>query len=452
MKKFKLIIVYLLIGITFLSLSVSIIYKFRFNSFEKEEIINKISFLTSDELEGRLCGSQGNFLAQNFIVDKFKEMNLTPYKENYLHEFSVYHPTEIEGTPYLKVMNSKGEEVKRYNYNKDFKDTFLNFKINNISFDKRNKINIYPSAFTVKDTKGNSAVFVSSELSSFNFRSSFVYDTPGDLYTTVTKTTFNELIDYYKNGYSIECFFPYKIENTQVNNVAGIIKGKNSALPPLALTAHFDHMGKDLEGNIYRGALDNASGISFLIELASLLNSLPTPERDIIIVALNAEEFGLLGAKYFAQENKDNILSGKVINFDMIGSDDNIPITLMTGQNPEDKKELIDNLIKHCKNKNLAYIIESKDSSDHASFLHEGIDSVTVNDGDISKIHTPMDTVEHISKSAMDRAFSVVWPEIYNLAYTSSPLFLIDTRICLLLFSILILLVALAISLKRQSN
>lgn len=452
MKKFKLMIVYLLIGITFLTLNISIIYKFRFDLFEKEEILNKITFFTSDELEGRLCGSKGNFLAQDFIVNKFKEMNLTPYNGKYLHEFPVYYPNKIEGIPYLKVINSNGKEIKRYTYNKDFKDTFLNFRINNISFDKNSNINIYPNAFTVKDNNDRSAVFISSEISPFNFRSSFVYDTPGDLYTTVSKTTFNELIDYYKNGYSIECFFPYKIENTQVNNVAGMIKGKDSTQPPLVLTAHFDHMGKDLDGTIYRGALDNSSGISFLIELASLLKSLPTPERNIIIVALNAEEFGLLGAKYFAQENKDNLLNGKIINFDMIGSDDNIPITLMSGQNPEDKKELLYNLINHCKDKKLEYIVESKDSSDHASFIHEGIDSVTINDGDISRIHTPMDTVEHISKSAIDRAFSVVWPEIYNLAYTSSPLFIIDTKICILISAILILLVILAVSFKRENT
>lgn len=69
-------------------------------------------------------------------------------------------------------------------------------------------------------------------------------------------------------------------------------------------TAHWDHLGKDekLEGDqIYNGALDNASGTAGLIELAEAFTRLPSPpKRSILFLAVTAEEKGLLGAKYYA--------------------------------------------------------------------------------------------------------------------------------------------------------
>jgi Zn-dependent M28 family amino/carboxypeptidase len=69
-------------------------------------------------------------------------------------------------------------------------------------------------------------------------------------------------------------------------------------------TAHWDHLGRDttLQGDqIYNGALDNASGTAALLELAEAYTALPTPpDRSIVFLAVTAEEYGLLGAKYYA--------------------------------------------------------------------------------------------------------------------------------------------------------
>ena len=70
-------------------------------------------------------------------------------------------------------------------------------------------------------------------------------------------------------------------------------------------TAHWDHLGRNetLEGDqIYNGALDNASGTAGLLELAEAFSALdPPPARSILFLAVTAEEKGLLGAKYYAQ-------------------------------------------------------------------------------------------------------------------------------------------------------
>jgi Zn-dependent M28 family amino/carboxypeptidase len=70
-------------------------------------------------------------------------------------------------------------------------------------------------------------------------------------------------------------------------------------------TAHWDHLGMDttLVGDqIYNGALDNASGVAALLELADAFTKLdPAPPRSVLFLAVTAEEKGLLGAKYYAE-------------------------------------------------------------------------------------------------------------------------------------------------------
>lgn len=69
-------------------------------------------------------------------------------------------------------------------------------------------------------------------------------------------------------------------------------------------TAHWDHLGKDSSKDgdqIYNGAVDNASGTAALIEVAEAFSKLPVaPERSITIMAVTAEEQGLLGSKFYA--------------------------------------------------------------------------------------------------------------------------------------------------------
>lgn len=69
-------------------------------------------------------------------------------------------------------------------------------------------------------------------------------------------------------------------------------------------SAHWDHMGRDttITGDqIFNGALDNASGVAELLQIAKAFTALPArPPRSVMFVALTAEEKGLLGAKHFA--------------------------------------------------------------------------------------------------------------------------------------------------------
>jgi len=89
-------------------------------------------------------------------------------------------------------------------------------------------------------------------------------------------------------------------------NVIGKITGTKRPDEVIIYTAHWDHLGigrPDATGDsIYNGALDNASGTAALLELARAFKSMKTkPERTIILLSVTAEEQGLLGSAYYAQ-------------------------------------------------------------------------------------------------------------------------------------------------------
>jgi Zn-dependent M28 family amino/carboxypeptidase len=101
----------------------------------------------------------------------------------------------------------------------------------------------------------------------------------------------------------------FTIKNTlrevQSANVVAKVEGSEKKDEYVVYSAHWDHLGKDpkLEGDqIFNGALDNASGIATLLEIAEGFTKLSTPpKRSILFLAVTAEEKGLLGAKYYAE-------------------------------------------------------------------------------------------------------------------------------------------------------
>ena len=102
------------------------------------------------------------------------------------------------------------------------------------------------------------------------------------------------------------------------------LEGSDPALKNeyVVYTAHWDHLGRDpkLQGDqIFNGALDNASGTAALLEIAEAFTKLATPpKRSILFLAVTAEEKGLLGAKYYA-ENPLYPLNKTLANINMDG-------------------------------------------------------------------------------------------------------------------------------------
>ncbi len=113
------------------------------------------------------------------------------------------------------------------------------------------------------------------------------------------------------------------LDTVESDNVIGMIEGSDPDLKDeiIVLTAHLDHIGvsKSFEDDkINNGALDNAAGVSTMLEVARMVLEGDRPRRSIMLLLVTAEEKGLLGAQYFAQNPTVDVsrLVGNV-NLDM---------------------------------------------------------------------------------------------------------------------------------------
>lgn len=97
-----------------------------------------------------------------------------------------------------------------------------------------------------------------------------------------------------------------KHESMEASNVVGMLPGADPKLKGeyVIMSAHLDHVGvgRPVNGDaIYNGAMDDASGVASVIEIARLMHATGVrPKRSIIFIAVTAEEKGELGSRYFA--------------------------------------------------------------------------------------------------------------------------------------------------------
>jgi Zn-dependent M28 family amino/carboxypeptidase len=109
-------------------------------------------------------------------------------------------------------------------------------------------------------------------------------------------------------GVTVSLAFKNDVKAKRTANVMGRLPGSDPKLASEAVlyTAHHDHLGIDEsapEGKdrIYNGALDNATGVSSVLNIAQAMAAMPqAPRRSVIFAFVAAEEQGLLGAKYLS--------------------------------------------------------------------------------------------------------------------------------------------------------
>lgn len=442
-KNAKKFMYYISIVLCFTCLSSCIFFQATYYHFNPKNVKDNIKLITSDEYEGRLTGSTGNNKMSSVIETSFKKYKLTPLNNNYRESFQVTTPMANNTIPELTI-KSGSNVINNYKYGVDFKDDMINFRTPNVTFTKEDKVDIFENSFLIKHENRNYLFYVSFD-KGFNFRSSFNAGSPYEFSVAITTEVYNHILDALRTDDTVTVNLPYTLMPEKTSNIIGVLKGTSSSLPPLVISAHFDHLGIDALGNNYNGALDNASGTAFMLELSKNLSSFIKPKRDIIFVGLTGEEFGLLGSQKFADDYIDIIKDGRVINFDMIGAP-NMPISLITGSVCKDKdddstSDIVDSFKSICVKQGINYNVKFEDSSDHASFSNKGIDAVTLCHSDLSKIHTPQDNVEYIDTNAINKVYSLVQAEIYDYAYNDLELLLYNVKLTVFFFALTIFLI-----------
>lgn len=186
--------------------------------------------------------------------------------------------------------------------------------------------------------------------------------------------------------------FKNKAEYANSYNVVATLPGTKQADEQILFTGHWDHIGKDdsKEGDkIYNGAMDNASGIAGILEIARQLADNAKQghglARSVTFIATTGEEQGLLGSRYYAANPIYSIdKTVAVLNLDSTNIYGKTKDFTIVGKG---KSELENYLVDAAKQQNRIALGEKNPASggffrsDHFSFAKLGVPAVFAGGG-----------------------------------------------------------------------
>lgn len=294
-----------------------------FTSCNGNPIQEHLQYLASKECMGRYPGTQGNENAAEYISENFKQYGLLPFKETYFTSSEITL-RNIEKLLEVSLIYEDGT-ITRFENGKDFIQRLP--QNCNLSLPITNKPNEEDCILLLKNINEKN-INDMKQYEDLPFIKAFLlYDNSllkkgtdikqdekqlGKPYFSICDNMY-KLID--KNyGKVININSSYVDEKTIVNNVIGKVEGKKKDTV-LIISAHFDHAGF-IGNNIWNGAIDNASGVSSLLELAKGIDKDSKPECDILFCAFNGEEAQLVGSKDIYELIKNDYENIYNINLD----------------------------------------------------------------------------------------------------------------------------------------
>ena len=322
-----------------------------------------VEYLASDELEGRLTGTEGERLAHTYISGQFREMGIAPLQDDgsYLQPFPVNAQVAIDpqtrlaadgknlrtGADFFPLVYSangslagvsmidagygiSAPELKHDDYAVEVDRAGKAFLINYSSPDGVHPHSRFLKYHDLKDRlilakeKGAAAVIVYNpdphlrdprpdfrRIQSIDIPVVFVVNAHNDIFRALP---------------GIDTLRVYMQETQRTgHNVVGFID--NGAAHTVVIGAHYDHLGMGIEGSldpdshaIHNGADDNASGTAAMIEMARYLAGLEEQQNNYLFIAFSGEEMGLLGSKYFVEHSPVAVdQMNYMLNMDMVG-------------------------------------------------------------------------------------------------------------------------------------
>jgi Zn-dependent M28 family amino/carboxypeptidase len=185
------------------------------------------------------------------------------------------------------------------------------------------------------------------------------------------------------------------IVEKQSRNVIGRLDGTTHPDEAMIYMAHWDHLGKhpneinpDGSGdNIYNGAVDNASGVAGILEIAEAFkHQTPAPERSLLFISVTLEESGLLGSKYYVAHPVVPLAKTVgVVNLDALGVDGKTRDLTVVGMGSSQLEDVLKTVEAK---QGLALHAEAHPEagsyfrSDHFNFAKAGVPALDIGSGD----------------------------------------------------------------------
>jgi Zn-dependent M28 family amino/carboxypeptidase len=222
----------------------------------------------------------------------------------------------------------------------------------------------------------------------------------------------------YTTDYKMPFSFRDRLGNpVNGNNLVGYIAGKKA--DAIVISAHYDHVGV-VNGQIYNGADDNASGIGALLSIATHFSQ-KQPEHTLVFAAFDAEESGLQGAKAYVSKPIPAMSTIRMnVNMDMVSrSKKNELYVAGTYHYPHLKGSVITT------NKKIKLLFghdnpalgrdDWTNQSDHGAFHAKKIPFLYFGVEDHEDYHRPTDDFSRIDKEFYKNAVSSILEVVKNL-------------------------------------
>ena len=421
-----------------------------------------ISFLASDDLEGREPGSEGADKAADYIALAFSEAGISPMinetEARQTFEITTHFSFPKEGNA-LTVENEdrslpfdyfplaysavKGEASGKTVYagygivapEKDWNDYADLKKVAGkiVVMDISSPDGIHPHSEYLKyhdlgtrvdlaREKGAAAVvFVNLEEGTsdprHNYRNLKSRDIP------VIFVQDEALARELKGGVKVEMKTALKEEKVQAYNVMGYVEN-GDGLPTIVIGAHYDHLGFGGSSSLYRGeevqihngADDNASGTAGLLELARNIarRKKEFSRHNYLFLAFSGEEMGLLGSSFFVKHAPIPTSNMKcMLNMDMIGRlEENTLAVNGAGTSP-----VWPDLVREtdCSELHFKTSESGVGPSDHTSFYFQKMPVLHFFTGTHEDYHKPSDDFEKINVRGEVQVLEYILNLIYQL-------------------------------------
>ena len=412
--------------------------------FDEEQALEHLVYLASDDLGGRQPGTPGGQAASDYIADRFAEYGLQPAGPGttYFQTFTVPYG-RITEPPVLTVGSPSGRAPGRpYAYRTDYRALTGGYLgagegegpvvwLNECLHDDYGGLDMVGKVALCRYT-GDPEVYrqaiehqvgglllLDREREDTTFRRGGYRETAWVPQTIpaylISESVAQDLLagtDYTLDDLSLR-FAATPLSTTvrmsvsteeqdqvEARNVLGLLPGSDPEHGDevVVIGAHYDHLGREPDGAIVRGANDNASGVATMIEIARLWQAQGfRPARSVLFAAWDGEEQGLLGSRHYVEDPSYPLTRTiAMLNLDMVGAGEALRV--------DGEGAVAAQLQASAGAYGITTTLTFNGRSDHVPFYAAGVPAATLIYWPDPAYHTPDDVVETIEPQKLKTA------------------------------------------------
>ncbi len=409
-----------------------------------ENLRSDVRYLSSDALEGRETGTDGERMAADHIAREFERAGLTPAGENgFLQPFTFNAQPELGSANSLQIGRSKLKPQEEYHPltftgngtvrgkirkaghgisspdlgHDDLKDVDLKGYVAAVSISSPDGIHPHSKFLAYHDLRSRASALADAGALAVVFYNDdeAATDPPRQLSAKGQPLSIPVIFlagDRYQELIIDEnpCVISTDIQRSQLTgyNVAGLLDGPAETV--VVIGAHLDHLGWGDEGSLHRGekaihhgADDNASGVAVMLQLAREIVDMDDLQgNDFLFIGFSGEEKGLYGSNHWTKNPTVPIERlNYMINLDMVGRLDSAGNIGINGVGTSPSWSMIGEV--EAGQLNVRPTTSGIGPSDHTSFYLQNVPAIHYFTGTHADYHKPSDTEEKVNYEGMVR-------------------------------------------------